>query len=260
VSKELPAEDPHAEQNLREFLRQLRNHLKQKGWLSRYVSTFTMNHMEQKCLLPALRAFVSEELPGVPTLDAISLHEDISDQEETTIWVPKLSTFDDRLDAIAAHKSRGGQCWYYICLDPRGKYVNRFIDFHRLRCGSCPGSTIGTGLRVTYTGAEISGRIGRSRMCNLIGAEGSFCPRVTTLSFTPDPKHEGVFVSVRLEVMREGIEDYELLMEAARHQSQRADALAPSGDAGFTDYVRDVTEFRKFDHELLVLATEAQRE
>src|SRR6266849_9394814 len=46
-------------------------------------------------------------------------------QKETTIWVPKLGTFDERLDAIAAHKACGGQSWYYICLDPRGKYLNR---------------------------------------------------------------------------------------------------------------------------------------
>ncbi len=33
VRKDLPADDPRAEHNLREFLRQLRDHLKEKGWL-----------------------------------------------------------------------------------------------------------------------------------------------------------------------------------------------------------------------------------
>src|SRR5436853_7776538 len=54
----------------------------------------------------------------------------------------------------------------------------------RSRCGSCPGSTIGTDLLVTYTGAGISGRIGRSKTFNLIGAEGSYSPPVITLSCT----------------------------------------------------------------------------
>jgi glycosyl hydrolase family 123 len=124
VRKELPADDPLAEQNLRQFLRQLRNHLKEKGWLSRYVQH--VHDEPHGTEMPVYRRFVhivSEELPGVPTLDAISLHEDISAQEETTIWVPKLGTFDDRLDAIATHKARGGQSWYYICLDPRGRYL-----------------------------------------------------------------------------------------------------------------------------------------
>src|SRR5260370_15559771 len=97
VRKDLPADDPRAEQNLREFLRQLRNHLKEKGWLSRYVQH--VHDEPHGAEMPIFRRFVhivSEELPGVPTLDAISLREDISAQEETTIWVPKLGTFDER--------------------------------------------------------------------------------------------------------------------------------------------------------------------
>ena len=69
-----------------------------------------------------------------------------------------------------------------------------------------------------------------------------------------------MFVSVRLEVMREGIQDYELLMESARRAPERTDALARTVIPAFTDYVRDVAQFRKFERDLLVLATEAQRE
>jgi hypothetical protein len=76
----------------------------------------------------------------------------------------------------------------------------------------------------------------------------------------PDPEHDGVFVSVRLEVMREGIQDYELLMAAARHAPERTDALARTVMPTFSDYIRDVTQFRKLERELLMLGTEAQRE
>jgi len=64
---------------------------------------------------------------------------------------------------------------------------------------------------------------------------------------------------LRLEVMREGIEDYDLLMESARHAPERDDALARMAMPAFTDYLRDVTQFRKLERELLVLATEAQK-
>jgi hypothetical protein len=50
VRKELPADDPRAEQNLRMFLRQLRSHLKQKGWLGRYFSMYMTNRTERRCL------------------------------------------------------------------------------------------------------------------------------------------------------------------------------------------------------------------
>jgi chemotaxis methyl-accepting protein methylase len=59
--------------------------------------------------------------------------------------------------------------------------------------------------------------------------------------------------------MRKGIEDYELLMESARHAPERTDALARTVIPAFTEYVRDVNQFRKFERELLVLVTEARR-
>src|SRR5260370_41462935 len=59
--------------------------------------------------------------------------------------------------------------------------------FQHSRCGCCLGSTIGMALPAIYTGARISGQIDRSRTFNLIGAEVSFFPRVTTLSYTLMP-------------------------------------------------------------------------
>jgi len=260
VRKELPADDPRAEQNLREFLRQLRNHLKQKGWLSRYAQH--VHDEPHGAEMPIYRRFVhivSEELPGVPTLDAISLGEDISAQEETTIWVPKLGTFDERLDAIATHKARGGQSWYYICLDPRGRYLNRFTDFPSLKVRLLPWLNYRYGL----TGyLHWGGNFWTDRPFEDVQPDwggGFFLPAGDNAIVYPDAEHDGVFVSERLEVMREGIEDYELLTESARHALERTDALARTVMPAFTDYARDVTQFREFERELLMLVTEAQK-
>ncbi len=89
---------------------------------------------------------------------------------------------------------------------------------------------------------------------------GFFLPAGDDAIVYPDPERDGVFVSVRLEVMREGIEDYELLMESARHAPKRTEALARMVMPTFTEYLRDVNQFRKFERELLVLVTEAQGE
>ncbi len=261
VRKDLPADDPRAEHNLREFLRQLRDHLKEKGWLSRYVQH--VHDEPHGTEMPIYRRFVhivSEELPGVPTLDAISLREDISAQEETTIWVPKLGTFDEQLDAIAAHKARGGQSWYYICLDPRGKYLNRFIDFPLIKVRLLPWVNYRYGL----TGyLHWGGNFWTDRPFENLQPDwggGFVLPAGDNAIVYPDPEHDGVLVSMRLEVMREGIEDYELLMESARHARAGTDALARAVMPTFTDYLRNVTQFRKAERELLQLATEAHRE
>lgn len=260
VRKELPADDPRAEQNLRVFLRQLRSHLKQKGWLGRYVQhVHDEPHGAEMPVYRRVVHIVSEELPGVPTLDAISLQEDIPAEEETTIWVPKLGTFDEQLNAIAAHQARGGQSWYYICLDPRGKYLNRFIDFPSLKVRLLPWVDYRYGL----TGyLHWGGNFWTDRPFENVQPDwgnGFFLPAGDDAIVYPDPEHDGVFVSLRLEIMREGIEDYELLMESARQARERTNALARAVMPGFTDYVRDVPQFRKFDRELLVIASEGHR-
>jgi hypothetical protein len=259
VRQELPADDPRAEQSLRVFLRQLGSHLKEKGWLGRYVQhVHDEPHGAEMPVYRGIVHIVSEELPGVPTIDAISLQEDISAEAETTIWVPKLGTFDNQVNAIAAHQARGGQSWYYICLDPRGKYLNRFIDFSSLKVRLLPW----VDYRYELTGyLHWGGNFWTDRPFENVQPDwgkGFFLPAGDSAIVYPDPEHDGVFVSLRLEIMREGIEDYELLMKSARHAPARTNALARVVMPGFTDYVRDVSQFRKFHRELLVLASDAR--
>jgi hypothetical protein len=259
VRQELPADDPRAEQSLRVFLRQLGSHLKEKGWLGRYVQhVHDEPHGAEMPVYRGIVHIVSEELPGVPTIDAISLQEDISAEAETTIWVPKLGTFDNQVNAIAAHQARGGQSWYYICLDPRGKYLNRFIDFSSLKVRLLPW----VDYRYQLTGyLHWGGNFWTDRPFENVQPDwgkGFVLPAGDGAIVYPDPEHDGVFISLRLEIMREGIEDYELLMESARHAPARTNALARVVMPGFTDYVRDVSQFRKFHRELLVLASDAR--
>jgi hypothetical protein len=49
-------------------------------------------------------------------------------------------------------------------------------------------------------------------------------------------------------------------MQSSRRVPERADALARTVIPAFTDYVCDVAQFRRFERELLVLVTEAQKE
>ena len=258
VRAELPADDPRAEANLREFLRQLYTHLKQRGWLSRYVQH--IHDEPHGPEMPVYRRFgriVREEMPGVPTIDAISLKENLADQEGTTIWVPLLGTFDDKLDALAAHRTHGGQTWYYICLHPRGRYLNRFVDFPLLKVRLLPWLNFRYGLTgfLHWGGTYWTDH----PFDDLQPAWGDnfVLPAGDDAIVYPDPARDGVFVSTRLEIMREGIEDYEMLAVAAKTAPGQAAALARSAVPGFTDYVRGVGRFRQLERELLQLASAA---
>ena len=49
--------------------------------------------------------------------------------EACDIWVPQLGRFDKDFDAIREHVGKGGEAWYYTCLYPRGRHLNRLIDY-----------------------------------------------------------------------------------------------------------------------------------
>ena len=67
----------------------------------------------------------------------------------------------------------------------------------------------------------------------------------------PDRAGRGLFSSIRLEQMREGIEDYALLTELAKKDEARAKQIAGEAVKTFVDYVREPTQFRAIQRKLL---------
>jgi Domain of unknown function (DUF4091) len=67
----------------------------------------------------------------------------------------------------------------------------------------------------------------------------------------PDRENNSVLSSIRLEAMREGIEDYELLLALSKRDPQKARRLANTAIPHIDDYVRDVSAFRALERELM---------
>jgi hypothetical protein len=261
VRQGLPNNDPRAEQNLREFLRQLRAHLQEKGWLNRYVQHIHDEpHGPEMPIYKRFAAIVREEIPEVPTIDAIDLKEDIPSVESTTIWVPILSSFDDKFDLIRQHESRGGQGWYYICLFPRGRYLNRFIDYPLLKTQLLPWLDFRYGLTgyLHWGGNWWTDDPINDLQPNWGG--DTFLPAGDDAIVYPDPATDGILVSTRLEILRQGIEDYELLKNAQSRMPERAENLCKTVIPDFTSYVRDVNRFRDYERDLLKMSAEADRQ
>jgi len=134
------------------------------------------------------------------------------------------------LDAIAAHKARGGP-----------KLVLQFVwiraantltglpTIRRSRCGFLPWVNYRYGLTgYLHWGGNFWTDRPFEKRSNLIGAEGSFCPRAITLSCTPTQSTTEVFVSERLEVMPRGvIEDYETVNGICPNMRVNAQTLWP---------------------------------
>jgi len=257
VRKPLPPDDPRAERYLRSFLSELYAHLKKKGWEKRYIQHIHDEpHGREASVYHRYGKIIRESLPGIPTIDAVSLHQDISFFADICdIWVPVLSSFDHKLGMLQEHKRRGGQTWFYTCIGPQGRYMNRFIDLPLLKVRLLHWFNFRYGLTgFLHWGGNSWGPKPFDNVQTVINSNRTLLPAGDNALVYPNPAKNSILSSIRLEAMRCGIEDYELLLGLSRADAASATALASEAIPHINDYVRDPAVFRRLQRRLLEMA------
>ena len=192
---------------------------------------------------------VRRAMPGIRLLDAIDT-PDVADAIDAPC--PKTDGYEKNRAAYAvAKKARPGmETWCYTCCFPGGRWLNRFLD-----------------------GALLNPLL-LSWGCFIYGLDGYlhwgfnwFGPDYTPFDANDPwklppgdralvyPGPDGPWPSVRLEAIRQGLEDLELLRLLARRDPAQADAIARRIVRGFDDYDADVSAYRAARMELLEAAT-----
>ncbi len=256
VLKGLAPDDPRAEEGLRSMLASLHQHLKEKGWLDIYYQ-HVLDEVDDREMATYQKyaSLVQTAMPGVRTMDAVHARRNLDLFEKSCdVWVPVLGSFDDLVPRLHRHVQDGGQAWFYTCLFPTGKYANRFIDFSLVKtrllqwfnfCYDLPGFLHWGG---NYWSPE---PMNDTQPAIGSGWASSLLPSGDAFITYPDPQHKSICSSIRLEAMREGIEDYELLRELEKKHPGAGQAIAGKMIRSFTDYVRDPHEFRILQEQML---------
>jgi len=256
VLKELPADDPRAEAGLRPMLVALRRHLQEKGWMGIYYQHILDEVGEKEMpVYQKYAAIVHESMPGIRTMDAVDARRDLNIYEKSCdVWVPVLASFDELVPRLHQHAQNGGEVWFYTCLFPSGEYANRFIDYALIKSRLLQWFNF----RYDLTGfLHWGGNYWSPQPVldtqPLLGEswETSIIPPGDAFIVYPDKEHKSILSSIRLEAMRESIEDYELLRVLEKQDANAAQALARKAIPGFTTYVRDPAEFRRIHQQLL---------
>jgi hypothetical protein len=249
------ADDPRAEAHFNSFLPALYAHLKEKGWLERYVQhVLDEAHGAEPPVYLRYVGIIRKNLPGVPTVDAIDQTAGLLG-DACDIWVPQLGKFDNGFGAIRAHVSKGGQAWFYTCLYPQKRYLNRFIDYPLLKTRLLHWFNF----RYDFTGflhwgGDYWDGDPYANVEPAIEDGKEVLPAGDAFITYPWREKNSIHSSIRFEAEREGIEDYELLHALAATDPDKARQLAAKAIPGLTDYVRDVSAFRKLQAELLTAA------
>jgi hypothetical protein len=253
VWKSLPPEDERGERFLDSFLSALYAHLKEKNWTGRYIQHIHDEpHGAESPSYQRYGRIIRRNLPGIPTIDAISLDEDVRYFDVTDIWVMILGSFDHKMDTLSRHIASGGQGWFYTCISPQGRYLNRFIDQPLVKTRLLHWFNYRHNLAgFLHWGGNYWGPSPFENVQRVINDNHTLLPAGDNAVVYPAPATDSVLSSLRLEAMREGIEDYELLRALGVRDASRARALAEKAIPHINDYVRNTAEFRKLERQLL---------
>ena len=250
----LPPDDPRVEAFLSGFLASLDAHLKERGWETFYFQhVLDEAHGNEIPYYGKFAAIVHRQMPGIPTLDAVdAAHMPEVLQTNCDVWVPQLGRFDSQMPLIDHRLQSGRAVWFYTCLYPQKRYLNRLIDFPLIKVRLLQWLDF----RYGFTGfLHWGGNYWTPQPLldtqPVIDKNTELLPPGDAFIVYPDREHLTVRSSIRFEAMRAGIEDYEMLRALKGRDPAAAEQIAASAVSSFTDYVRDVATFRKIEQRLL---------
>jgi hypothetical protein len=173
-------------------------------------------------------------------------------QSNCDVWVPQLGRFDDQMALLKQRIESGRAVWFYTCLYPQKRYLNRLMDFPLIKVRLLQWLDF----RYGFTGFLHWG--GNSWTPKplldtqpVIDDNTELLPPGDAFIVYPDREHVTVRSSIRFETMRAGIEDYEMLRALKARDPAAAEQIAASAVSSFTEYVRDAATFRSIEQRLL---------
>jgi len=250
----LPPDDPDVTTFMTKFLPALNSHLEEKGLKTRYLQHILDEaHGNEPESYAKMAALVRRYLPGIATIDAVdAAHMPELVQQNCDVWVPLLGRFDSQMAILRQRGQAGKETWFYTCLTPRGKYLNRLMDFSLVKVRLL--QWLNFKLQLTgflHWGGNFWTPDPLKDTQPVINDNTQLLPPGDAFIVYPDRARRSVLSSIRLETMREGIEDYELLRLLQARGHAEAERIATTAVSSFTDYVRDPGEFRKIERNLL---------
>jgi len=180
-------------------------------------------------------ALLHEFAPALPTIEATQTRKLVGSVNN---WVPILDHFHQGADFFRERQQAGDEVWFYTCCGPTGRYANRFIEQLLIK----PRLLHWINYRYAATGYLHWG-------FNYWNPTTSPFDETTFRWPAGDqwivyPKNGKLLSSIRLEAMRDGIADNELLCELAERDPATAQKLAAETILDFDHYDTDIPRFR----------------
>ena len=214
----LPITDPRTKNYLDQYLPALKAHLEEKGWYGRYMQHIADEPTARNApSYGAISEYVKKHLPGVPVFDAVLTSRELAGTIDA--WVPVLDVIHRDWKFYQDLKKQGKEIWFYTCVGPRGNYANRFLEQPLVQTRILHWINYKYGLvgylhwGLNFWGSDpLTSDASRDR--------GKLPAGDANITY---PGYRKLYSSIRLEAMRDGIYDYELLkMLERKNPAKRA--------------------------------------
>jgi hypothetical protein len=244
-----PIEDKSALLFLSQYLPALYGHLESRGWTDMYIQHIADEPVDSNAeSYSRIAKFVKQTAPKMKIIDAV-MSRRLSNTVD--IWVPLIDHYHKDYDFYRERQAAGDEVWFYTCCNPQGNYANRFLEQPLVQ------------MRILHW---INYRYGAT---GYLHWGFNWWNLSTTNTAKPDhetwpggdswivyPAYGKVYSSIRLEALRDGIADYELLKLLEQKAPDKAKKLANAIVKGFDKYDSNITVFRRVRCNLLTWLSE----
>ncbi|MFC2123703.1 DUF4091 domain-containing protein, partial [Bacteroidota bacterium] len=224
------------------FIPALTDHLKEKGWEDIY-----MQHLMDEPIPDNVSTyievadFIDKLAPDLKIVEACH-SKDVNNSVD--IWVPQLDYMHIDYEFYKERAELGEEIWFYTCLNPKGEYANRFIELPLIKTRilhwinyrfNIPGY-LHWGFNFWRGGDPFDETTSIQLESGTIlpGGDAWIC-------YPGDHKIQSC---IRLEAMRDGIVDYELLCMLGEKDPEVAAELARRVVYRFDYYDSNIKSFR----------------
>ncbi|MBS1667739.1 MAG: DUF4091 domain-containing protein [Bacteroidetes bacterium] len=240
--KTLPISDPTAQDFYKQFIPALLSHLKEKGWEKIYLQHICDEpEPGNEKSYAEIAGFIKSIAPEIKTIDAVHSH---GLNNTVDVWVPQLDFYDSNYQFYLDRQKAGDQIWFYTCLAPQGEYANRFIELPLIKTRILHWINFRFGATgYLHWGWDFWSADCFAETSGIIPEAGNIMPGGD--AFITYPGHGKILSSIRLEAMRDGIVDYELLKMLAEKKPAIAKETCRQVVYDFAKYDVDIKAFRE---------------
>lgn len=241
----------------KQFIPALAAHLKEKGWYGIYMQHIADEPTDANYeSYEQIASFIKKLAPGIPLMDACHSHKINLD-----VWVPQLDLLHKDYKFYRQQQEEGDKVWFYTCMWPEGEYASRFIEVPLLRTRVMHWINFRYNLPGYLYWSFNPGRHGPHPFDETTDQNdqegGGILPAGD--SYIVYPGYGKLYSSIRLEAMRDGIYDYELLKMLAWKYPGKAMDICRRVVIDFNVYDTEIKSFRGKRKQILeLLSTQKQ--